>query len=357
MTSENKPVKRPASRSPMFSAKEFDYLDRENELRDYVFSAGADAHQEGFEYFMNVYPHMKPPDGFTADTASSSEIMKFRNIPKRKMPGMLTIVRSLQKGMKESWDDIDAYLDILEPTPFESKPGLWDELQKFVKNKWDDVIIGFTEMPQEMIFKGKFTLFRYAVVVCQEMKKDKIDHAPEFEAGREVMRVYGSLGLVVNDIARWLRKKGVRSQSNHPLGGLVNTPSLAGKAGMGWIGRNGLLISKEFGPRQRIAPVFIEHKYFEFTDNRDHDWIEEYCTLCERCRKECPGEAIFPKSVVRFDNVPGIDTMRTCIDRDKCFPYFAETLGCSICVRVCPFSKAGDTYERLKVVFEKREGG
>jgi ferredoxin len=356
MTSTEKPVKDARRGNPMFSAKEFEFLEWAENNPEYIFSAHADALQEGFEYLMNEHPTMKPPDGFTAETAGNVQLMKIRKIPKRKMPGMLRIVRSLQKGMRESWEDIDPYLDSLEPTPFESKPSVWEELQNFVKKKWKDVFIGFTEMPQEMIFKGKFTLFRYAIVVCQEMQKDKIDHAPEFEAGKEVMRVYGSLGLVVNDIARWLRKKGIRSQSNHPLGGLVNTPSLAGKAGMGWIGRNGMLITKEYGPRQRIAPVFIEHKYFEFTDNRDHDWIEEYCTMCERCRKECPGEAIYPKSVVRFDNVPGIDTMRTCIDRNKCFPFFAETLGCSICVKVCPFSKAGDTYQRLKAVVEKKTG-
>ena len=337
----------------MFSAKEFEYLERQDEFGDLIFVAREDALQEGFEYFMNVYPHMKPPNGFTAETASTGQLMKFRKIPKRMMPSMLKIVRNLQKGMKESWAAIDPYLDDLSPTPFEPKPDLWDALQKFVRNKWDDVFIGFTEMPQEMIFKGKSTLFRYAVVVCQEMKKDKIDKAPNFEAGREVMRVYGSLGLVVNEIAKWLRDQGVRCQSNHPLGGLVNTPSLAGKAGMGWIGRNGLLITKEYGPRVRIAPVFVEHKYFEFTDHRGHDWIEEYCGMCERCRKECPGEAIYPEAIVSFDNVAGIDSMRTCIDRDKCFPFFAETLGCSICVKVCPFSKAGDTYDRLMAVVQK----
>jgi ferredoxin len=354
MTSTDRPVRDARRGNPMFSIKEFEFLEWGDEHPEYVFPARKDALQEGFEYFMNEYPHMKPPDGFTADTASSTQIMNVRKIPKMKMPGMLKIVRNLQKGMRESWDDVWPYLENMEPAPFEPKPGLWEELQKYVKKEWDDVLIGFTELPQEMIFKGKYTLFRYAVVVCQEMKKDKIDHAPEFEAGKEVMRVYGSLGLVVNDIARWLRKKGVRSHSNHPLGGIINTPSLAGKAGMGWIGRNGMLITPEYGPRQRIAPVFIEHKYFEFTDNRDHDWIEEYCTMCERCRKECPGEAIYPKSVVRFDNVLGIDTMRTCIDRDKCFPFFSETIGCSICVKVCPFSKAGDTYERLKAVVEKK---
>ena len=356
MTSTEKPAMDARRGNPMFSAKEFDYLEWGDQNPEHIFSARPDAPREGFEYLMNEHPSMKPPDGFTAETASTGQIMEVRKIPKRKMPGMLKIIRSLQKGMKESWVDIEPYLESIETTPFESKPGLWEELQKYVKKKWDDVFIGFTELPQEMIFKGKFTLFRYTIVVCQEMKKDKIDQAPDFEAGKEVMRVYGSLGLVVNDIARWLRKKGIRSHSNHPLGGLVNTPSLAGKAGLGWIGRNGLLITPEYGPRVRIAPVFIEHKYFEFTDNRDHDWIEEYCTMCERCRKECPGEAIYTESVVLFDNIDGIDTMRTCIDRNKCFPFFSKTLGCSVCVKVCPFSKAGDTYERLKVVVEKQEG-
>jgi NAD-dependent dihydropyrimidine dehydrogenase PreA subunit len=357
MTTKDEPVKRKRIRNPMFSEREQDYLERADEFREHVFSATENALGEGFEYFMteSSLSFERPPDGFSVDNAGSTEIMKVRNIPKRMMPGMLGIIRNLQKGKKESWADIEQYLDDLEPTPFEPKPVLWDDIKKYVNKKWNDVFIGFTELPLEMIFKGKFTLFKYALVVCQEMKKDKIDHAPDFKAGKEVMRVYSSLGLVVNDIARWLRKKGVRCQSNHPLGGLVNTPSLAGKAGMGWIGRNGLLITPEYGPRQRIAPVFIEHKYFEFTDNRDYDWITDYCALCERCVKECPGQAIYPESVVSIDSVPGIGTMQTCIDRDKCFPFFSETLGCSVCVKVCPFSKAGDTYDRLKAVVDKSD--
>ena len=305
--------------------------------------------QEGFEYLFAVRTDLKPFDG---DNPERVNPMRRMGMPIRAMGSMIKIMRDIQKGSSQSWEDIEPYFDELEPVPFVPKPGLWDELNKFIMKKWDDVRIGFTELPRQMIFRGKFTLFRYALVVSQEMKKDKIDQAPEFPAGQEVMRVYGSLGLVVNEIARWLRKRGVRCQSNHPIGGLVNTPSLAGKAGMGWQGRSGLLVTPEYGPRVRLAPVFIEHKYFEFTDNREHDWIEDHCELCQRCEKECPTQAIYSKKIVNIDNMPGIGAMGTCIDREKCFEYFLKTLGCSVCVKVCPFSRGGDTYERLKATIQ-----
>ena len=266
---------------------------------------------------------------------------------------MIENMQNLQKGMNQSWEDIEPYFMQLEPAPFEPKPDLWAALNEFVKKNWDDVRIGFTELPQQMIFRGKFTLFRYALVASQEMKRDKIDLAPDFQAGQEVMRVYASLGLAVNEIARWLRKQGLRCQSNHPMGGLTNTPSLAGKAGMGWQGRHGLLVTPEYGSRVRLAPVFIEHKYFEFTDNRDHDWIEDYCELCHICEKECPSQAVNSKKAVNVNNVPGIGAIRTCIDRRKCLETFSRTMGCSVCIKVCPFSRGDGTYEQIKTAIEK----
>ena len=261
---------------------------------------------------------------------------------------MFKIMRKIQKESNQSWKDIEAYFDNSSPSSFEPKPNLWNEMNLFIKKNWNDVEIGFTELPPQMIFKGKYTIFKFAIIASQEMKKDKIDKAPEFQAGKEVMRVYGSLGLVVNKIAEWLRKRGVRCQSNHPLGGLVNTPSLAGKAGMGWQGRSGLLITPKYGPRVRLATIFIEHKYFDFTDNQRHKWIENYCETCEICIKKCPTKAINSKKVILIDNVPGIGAMQTCIDREKCFEYFYKTLGCSICIKVCPFSRGPNTYRVLK---------
>lgn len=258
------------------------------------------------------------------------------------------IMQDLLKGMSQSWDDIRPYYVESGTAPIKFISGLWDDLNSYVNEKWDDVRIGFTELPQKMIFRGWFTLFPYALVVIQEMKKDRVELAPAPPAQQEVRRVYASLGLVVNDIARWLRQHGVRCQSNHPMGGLVNTPSLAAKAGLGWQGRSGILVTPEFGPRVRLAPVFIEHRIFEFTDNHDHDWIEKHCNTCRQCEKECSGQAIYSEKVINVDDVPGVGAIRTCIDMTKCLEPFRQTMGCMVCIKVCPFSQGDGAYARLK---------
>ncbi len=334
---------RPVIGPPDFMKYEARYLEWGREHPDFLYQAHPNSIRSGFARPSTERAGSSPPGGAPP-----------MGPPGRPNPAMLKTMQNLQKGMSQSWEDIEQYYDKPEPSLYEPKPGLWDELYKFVAKKWGDVRIGFTELPRQMIFRDKFTLFRYALVVSQEMNKDKIALAPDFQAGQEVMRVYSSLGMVVNDIARWLRKKGVRCQSNHPMGGLVNTPSLAGKAGMGWQGRSGILVTPEYGPRVRLAPVFVEYKYFEFTDNHDHEWITEYCEQCKICEKECPGQAINSKKVVNVADVPGINTIWTCIDREKCLGPFSRTMGCSVCIKVCPFSQGDNTYERLKGTIEKK---
>ena len=170
-----------------------------------------------------------------------------------------------------------------------------------------------------------------------------------------MLAVYNSLGLAVNDIARWLRRNyGIHCQSNHPLGGLVSTVPLAVKAGLGWCGYNGLLITPQFGQRQRIAPIFIDAPLFKFTDSDIHQWIEAYCSICHFCQKSCPTGAILDQPILADENISGLGNIKTSIQREKCYPYFNETLGCSICVKVCPFSRADGTYDRLKKLIEKR---
>lgn len=350
--------------SPSSSKQEKKYLDILRKYPGQVLMAKEDAPLEGFEYFASEAYRIK------FDRKGSLLTDKLGATPRSDLPRLIKIMVKNIFGIfgarKKSFADISGYLVRLEKNGqlagpsgklLESYPNseIWQALSEYAWNNWR-VRFGFTEVLPEIVFKNKAVLFKYALVAIQEMDKEKIDTAPRLDAGEEVLAVYNTLGLAVNDIACWLRKTyGVRCQSNHPLGGLVNTVPLAVKAGMGWCGCNGLLITPQFGQRQRIAPIFMEEPIFELTDSDQHRWIEGYCAICHRCQKACPTGAILEEKVIHPETISGVGPVKTSIDREKCYPYFNQTLGCSICIKVCPFSSANGTYERLKKVMENRK--
>jgi NAD-dependent dihydropyrimidine dehydrogenase PreA subunit len=341
---------------------ELEYINRVNKMPNNVIMAHEDSAQEGFEYIES--------DEFMQQYSAHGSLMKDMLLSPglRKIPTNLKIfvkyLRPMARGRNECFTDLNEYLNEIEST---SKPSqdrsplvasypnqkLWEELTMYAWDRWK-VIFGFTELPSQLIFKGKAVLFKYSLICIQEMDKEKIDRAPGLAAGEEAFRVYDTLGRAANDIARWLRHNhGIRCQSNHPIGGLVNFPPLAAKAGLGWQGRDGLLITPQYGQRQRIAAIFLEDKIFEFTDNNNHVWIEEYCPTCRKCQEACPTNAIYSEKRIGIRNVEGIGQTRTCIDLAKCYPQFTKTLGCSICVKVCPFSQGGKSYYAIKQALNK----
>jgi ferredoxin len=342
---------------------EVHYLNRIKRFPNLVVMAEEDSDEEGFSYFES--------DAFAKRYSPNGSMIKdkFLSMSFKNMIRMIRIfskyIKPIMSGRDKGFKDIEDYVLELEKTGHLSNhknsllktcPNneLWKELSEYAWDKWK-INIGFTEVPSQLIFKGKAILFKYAIVCIQEMDKEKIDLAPDIAAGEEVQRIYSSLGIAVNDIAQWLRQKyNVRCQANHPLGGLVSTSPLAAKAGMGWQGHNGLLITPQYGQRHRIAPIFIEDLLFEFTDNNDHVWIEKFCKTCRKCERACPMQAIYTEKQPRIKDVPGIGQTRTCIDRIKCYPQFNKTLGCSICVKVCPFSKGNDSYSKLKHITNKK---
>jgi len=210
---------------------------------------------------------------------------------------------------------------------------IWQDTINYASEKWN-VIAGFTEIPESFVLAGKTIPYKYAMICIMEMDKAKIDLAPGREAGDEVQRVYDRLGVAVEDIARWLREHGVTCQSEAPRGGSANTVPLAVKAGLGRLGMNGLVISPRWGPRFRIAPVYIKDKIFEFTDTCSNQWIETFCDGCRICESACPAGAILHDK--KLKTVNDRNTVYTCIESEKCRMVFKETFGCGVCIKVCP---------------------
>jgi epoxyqueuosine reductase len=200
--------------------------------------------------------------------------------------------------------------------------------------------MGYTRLEAMLVFQRKAILHENAIVLTMEMDKDRIDTSPSEASFVEVHKTYHDLGRAANQIAGWLRERGYAAQAGHPLMGQALYPPLAQQAGLGWRGLHGLLITPRFGPRVRLAAVFTAIENLPLSRENGHQWIETYCELCKLCVKACPPQAILENPVVRANGLV------TCTVSDRCFPYFVENYGCSICIRVCPFQK--QDYATLK---------
>jgi len=205
--------------------------------------------------------------------------------------------------------------------------------------------IGYTKIPKELIFKERAIRYDNAIVLIKEMDKEKIAKAPSIETFGAVFETYDTLGIITNKLTDYLRNNNFYAQASHPLGGLVLYPPLAQKAGLGWLGKHGLLITPQYGARQRISAIFTSIDNIPVTDNNDHDWIRQFCEKCNKCIRKCPPKAILDKPVIHASK------RETHIIRSKCLPYFNENKGCSICLKECVFSYAD--YYKVKNNFHK----
>jgi epoxyqueuosine reductase QueG len=99
----------------------------------------------------------------------------------------------------------------------------------------------------------------------------------------------------------------------------ISLRSLAEEAGLGFIGRNGLLITEDFGPEVRLSGILTNVKLpikKELTKKNG-------CGSCLKCQMACPADAIEQKSV------------------EKCRSIVENSVNnrCTICIDVCPHSR------------------
>lgn len=205
--------------------------------------------------------------------------------------------------------------------------------------------IGYTKVNRNYIFKDHKILYDNAIVFTLEMKKDKIDHTPSLVANKEIFRTYHELGIIVNKVAAFLRNHGFNTQAGPALGGDVNYVMLARDAGLGEIGKHGLLITDEYGPSLRIAAVYTDIENLPFSKNNPHSWIRNFCNKCNSCVHSCPAKAIYTQPKVFVDGT------EEHIDYKKCAVPFSNDYGCTLCVKNCTFYK--QNYYTIKAKYNK----
>jgi epoxyqueuosine reductase len=113
--------------------------------------------------------------------------------------------------------------------------------------------------------------------------------------------------------------------------------SWAQKSGLGWVGKNGNLLTKKTGSFFFIATLIVDMELAY-----DDPFAKDYCGSCRKCIDACPTNAILDNKVV---------------DGSKCISYFTIELkealipsnmkgqfddwmfGCDTCQDVCPWNR------------------
>jgi epoxyqueuosine reductase len=107
------------------------------------------------------------------------------------------------------------------------------------------------------------------------------------------------------------------------------------KSGIGWLGKNGNLISKQNGSFFFIATLIVDIE-LEY----DHPFVKDYCGTCTKCIDACPTEAILPNKVIdgsKCISYYTIELKEAIIDSKKDFNNWM--FGCDVCQDVCPWNR------------------
>jgi epoxyqueuosine reductase QueG len=120
----------------------------------------------------------------------------------------------------------------------------------------------------------------------------------------------------------------------------VSHKMVAHIAGLGWIGKNCLLITPEYGPRIRISSILTNAPLLALNNP-----VEQRCNTCRVCVEICPVAAI------KGRNYKFGESREERFDFRKCQSYFEELKKdtskqsvCGMCLYICPYGRDNDNH-------------
>jgi epoxyqueuosine reductase len=114
--------------------------------------------------------------------------------------------------------------------------------------------------------------------------------------------------------------------------GPLSDRALAANAGLGWIGKNGMLIEEEIG-----SYVFIGTLLTSIENDIGGATVADRCGACTRCIDACPTSAILPNRTIASEHCISYAT----IEHRGVLPDIdlaGNVFGCDICQEVCPWN-------------------
>lgn len=218
------------------------------------------------------------------------------------------------------------------------------ELTKRVKAKAVELgaaLVGVCRLAPHMIDLGEELPHEFVIAACVAEDYEKIlEGAKAVE--EEAIRTYARCAEIATALAAYVRDLGYPARAHHNGACEVQAIPVFHQVGFGELGRHGSLINEKRGASFR--PGFVTADLPLVEDHPRDFGIQDFCTNCNVCMRNCPGDAI-PKEPVITNGVK-----RWLIDLEKCYPFSRlRDHYCHLCVDVCPYNVRSrpETYRRF----------
>ncbi len=147
-------------------------------------------------------------------------------------------------------------------------------------------------------------------------------------------------------LAAYIREMGYPARAHYYGRGEVNPIPLAVNAGLGELGRHGMLIHEDYGSRLHLAVVTTDLPLK--VDQPVDIGVGEVCKYCMKCARTCPSHSI---SFGGKEVHNGVERYR--INVDSCYKYRLASRGqwsnCVVCVSSCCYNKPKAWWHTLAV--------
>ncbi len=291
---------------------------------------------------------------------------KFRTYPGLLQKGATYNDPITASAALSSFKTVAAFHKLLDDEELPPNPQPFDptEITKYIKRWLKDlgaVSVGVTELKDYHLYStiGRGDKYgdpvdlnhQYAIALTVEMDKYLLDRAPKGPTVMESAQQYLNSGTIAVQLAEFIRQLGYSTRAHIDGSYRVVCPLVARDAGLGEIGRMGLLITPELGPRVRLAVITTDLPLV--TDARKQDpTVIDFCTKCKKCADVCPSNAI------SFDDREKIEgAMRWKIDSEACFTLWCKIgTDCARCMSVCPYSHPNTFLHNMVRFGLKRSG-
>ncbi|WKV08677.1 4Fe-4S double cluster binding domain-containing protein [Thermoanaerobacterium sp. CMT5567-10] len=209
--------------------------------------------------------------------------------------------------------------------------------------EWGASIVGFSDLLD--VLPDDLKDLRYGITVAVKLSDriiNEINNKPTYTYFHHYRSVNTLIDQITLKTVLMLEEWGYNalavpaSQSIKELGeyrGLFQHKTAATKAGLGWIGKNGLLVTEKYGPRVRLGTVLTD---FELDTGKPIETSK--CGNCTLCVKSCPAMALHGKLWEAGIERKEIVDAQACSEyMNKNFKHIGRGSVCGICIKVCPY--------------------